>query len=80
MALISVTLALESLKQQCETVDADRARLARSLALRDTLIRDARDAKVPARTLGRITGLSRDRINTIAAGRSQAYQGGTEKS
>lgn len=66
MPLISVSLALDSLREAVTTVDTKREELERARAERDELIRDARDAKVPARTLGRITGLSREHINTIA--------------
>lgn len=70
--LISVSMALESLKEQVAAVDEDIVRLDRDRAVRDDLIRDAIEAKVRYQTVARITGLSRDRINTIV---NQAYKG-----
>lgn len=63
--LISVSMALESLKEVVGAVDEDIAKLARDRAVRDDLICDAIDAKVRYTTISRITGLSRDRLNTI---------------
>lgn len=74
MALISVTMALDSLRDQVDTVIAAKSTLEREMAYRDDLIRSARDAKVPERTLVRITGLSRDSIHRIANSPSKTYQ------
>lgn len=74
MALISVTMALESLKEQVGTVIEAKTTWERELAYRDDLIRSARDSHVPERTLVRITGLSRDSIHRIANSPSKTYQ------
>lgn len=74
MALISVTMALESLKEQVSTVKTAKETWERELAYRDDLIRSAREHKVPERTLVRITGLSRDSIHRIANSPSKTYQ------
>lgn len=65
MPLISVSLALAALQEQCTTVDEAQAVLARERAIRDNLIRDAIRSHVPAKRLIKSTGLSRDRIYTI---------------
>jgi hypothetical protein len=65
MPLISVSIALAALQDQCTAVDEAQAVLARERAIRDNLIRDAIDSHVPAKRLIKSTGLSRDRIYTI---------------
>ena len=74
MALISVTMALDSLTEQVDTVNEAKENLARQMAYRDDLIRSAREAKVPERTLVKLTGLSRDSIHRIANSPSKTYQ------
>ena len=66
MPLISVSLALVALQDQCEAVDQARQVLAREMAIRDNLIRDAANSSVPAKRLIKTTGLSRDRLYTIS--------------
>jgi hypothetical protein len=63
---ISVTMALDALEEQCEDTRAKRIAYEESLEVRDNMIRDARVAKVPERTLVARTGLSRDSIHRIA--------------
>jgi hypothetical protein len=65
MAPISVSLALEALREQCEAVREAEAVLARERAIRNNLIRDAMDQRVPAKRLIKTTNLSRDRLYTI---------------
>lgn len=62
---ISVTLALESLREQVEEAEEARQEHLRAMARRNNLIRDARDAGVASRILQQITRLSRDRIARI---------------
>jgi hypothetical protein len=64
--LISVTMALESLKEQVGALNAAEQAVERERAIRDNLIRDALQAKVSYKALVRITRLSRDRLYTIA--------------
>lgn len=64
---ISVTLALESLRDQVEETEEARQAYLRAVAKRNNMIRDARAGDVASRTLERIANLSRDRIARIAA-------------
>jgi len=66
MPVISVLLAMESLREQCEVVIDLDVQKSREMAIRDNLIREAREANVSYRQLVKITGLSRDRLYTIA--------------
>lgn len=66
MSRISVTMAMESLKDQVRATQEAKEEYARAIAIRDDLIRDCRAAKIPERTLVGITGLSRDSIHRIA--------------
>lgn len=65
MPLISVSLALAALQDQCVAVDEAQAVLGRERAIRDNLIRDAFNSSVPVKRLIKSTGLSRDRLYTI---------------
>lgn len=71
---ISVTMALESLKEQTVIAEEAKANYERQLALRDDLIRDCRLARIPVATIMRITKLSRDRIIKVAALGRRTYQ------
>lgn len=73
MALISVTMALDSLREQVTAVNEAKDALTREMAYRDDLIRSARESKVPERTLVKLTGLSRDSIHRIANSPSKTY-------
>lgn len=64
--LISVRMAIDSLKEQCVVVDEAVDSLARERGIRDNLIRGMFEAKVSAKEIVRITGLSRDRLHTIS--------------
>ncbi len=64
--LISVTMALDSLREQATVVSEAEENLTRQRAIRDNLIIDAHEANVPMRKLITLTGLSRDRLYTIA--------------
>lgn len=72
-ARISVTMALDSLREQSTATIEAREHYEQQLALRDDLIRDCRAARVPVATIMRITGLSRDRIIKIAAMGRKTY-------
>lgn len=63
---MSVRMALDALAEQCAVVDQAKAELERQMALRDHLIQEAREARIPWNMLRRITKLSRDRLTTIA--------------
>lgn len=64
---IAVSLALESLSEACEEVDRLALALSDARALRDDLIRDARnEAEVPYRKLIKITRLSQPQLYNIA--------------
>lgn len=65
--LISVTMALESIREQVEALDEAERTHARERAIRDNLIREAREAGVSYKQLIKLTGLSRDRLYTIAS-------------
>lgn len=65
MVSLSVSMALESLSDQMQVVKDAEHTLLKERALRDDLIRDARENDIPYRTLMRITGMSRDRLYTI---------------
>ncbi len=71
---VSVTMALDALREQAETVDEALANYKRQLAIRDDLIRDCREAKIPERALVKLTGLSRDSIHRIANSPRRTYQ------
>ena len=62
---ISVSLALESLSEAVSEVEEASTALRESRAVRDALIRDAYDSKVPVLHLVRVTGLSREAIYRI---------------
>lgn len=62
---LSVSMALESLREQCEIVNAAELRLTQERAKRNDLIRDARDNGIGYRAIMRLTGLSRDRLYTL---------------
>lgn len=65
--VISATLALAALEDQCKrTNDAYQAYLDEK-SIRDNLIRDSRSARIPYSTLIRRTKLSRDRLVKIAS-------------
>lgn len=64
---ISVTLALESLREQVDEAEEARQQYIRAIAKRNNLIRDAREGQVASRTIERIAHLSRDRIARITA-------------
>lgn len=64
---ISVTMALESLRDQVDETEARRQDYLRAVAKRNNMIRDAREAEVASRTIERIANLSRDRIARIAS-------------
>lgn len=71
---ISVTMALDSLREQVTATEQALDHYKRMMALRDDLIRDCRAAKVPEGTLVKITGLGRDSISRIAHSASKTYQ------
>lgn len=71
---ISVTMALDSLREQVTSAAEAKAHYEQQQAIRDDLIRDCRAAKVPFGTLMRITGLSKDRLIKIAHSGPKAYQ------
>lgn len=71
---ISVTMALDSLREQVTATEEAYAHYKRMLALRDDLIRDCRQARVPEAKLVSITGLGRDSISRIAHSAPKAYQ------
>lgn len=64
--LISVRMAVDSLTEQCTVVSNAQDILSRERGIRDNLIRGMFEARVPAKELVRITGLSRDRLYNIA--------------
>jgi len=59
-------MALDALREQCAIAAEAKRNYEQQLAIRDDLIRAARAAKIPESKLQSITGLSRDRISTIA--------------
>ena len=63
---ISVSMALDALEEQCDTVRTLKAQYDAELAKRDSMIRSARDNRVPEKTLVARCGLSRDSISRIA--------------
>jgi hypothetical protein len=65
MAQISVLLALEALREQCEALALAESVVERERAIRDNLIRDAREGGVSYRSIVALTNLSRDRLYTI---------------
>lgn len=66
MTVISVVMAMESLKEQADAVRTAKTKYEEQLAIRDQLIRDCREANVPEKKLMTITGLSRYSIHRIA--------------
>lgn len=71
---ISVTMALDSLREQVTATEQALTNYRTQIAIRDDLIRDCRAAKVPEATLTRITGLGRDSISRIAHSGPKTYQ------
>lgn len=69
---LSVSMALDALEEQCDKVRALRTEYEEQLALRDSMIRSARDNRVPERTLVGRCGLSRDSIHRIAHSKPKA--------
>ena len=63
---LSVSMALDALEEQCDTVRKLKAEYDEALAVRDSMIRSARDNRVPERTLVSRCSLSRDSIHRIA--------------
>lgn len=63
---ISVSLALDSLREAVAETDEAQTRLSIARGLRDDLIRDALDGGVTMVKLARVTGLSRERLYKIA--------------
>ena len=70
---ISVTMALDSLREQVDAVDEAKETYERLMAERDDLIRAAVDANVSRKQLIRITRLSRERLYAIANSPSKTY-------
>lgn len=64
---ISTTMALDAIEEAQRAVDEAKAHWEKCIEERDCLIRDARAAKVPEKTIMGRTGLSRDSIGRIAA-------------
>lgn len=64
---ISVTLALEELREQMQDTNRAECVYRQAMNERNRFIRDARLAGVRSRVLERITGLSRDRISRISS-------------
>lgn len=62
---ISVSLALQALQEASDEVYAAQLALDRARAVRDDLIRSARDSGIPLLRLARITKLSRERLYKI---------------
>ena len=71
---ISVSMALDALREQVTAAADAKANYEKQLAIRDDLIRDCRAAKIPEATLTRITHLSRDSISRIAHSAPKPYQ------
>ncbi len=67
MPLPSATMALDALREQCDTVRDLEAQLKAARALRDDLIRDCRAVRVPYPFLGKVTKLTRDRLADIVS-------------
>ena len=76
---VSVSLALQSLTDAVSDVDEASLALRESRGVRDDLIRDAYDNKVPVLHLVRVTGLSREAIYRIThKGRVQPEESGVQ--
>lgn len=69
---LSVSMALDALEEQCDKVRTLRTQYETELAIRDSMIRSARDNKVPERTLVARCALSRDSIHRIAHSKPKA--------
>lgn len=67
-ASLSMTMALDALKDSCDQVEIQKAKLAETMAFRNDLIKDAIDNGIKYRNLMRITKLSRERLSRIALG------------
>ncbi len=66
-AKISMTMAMDSLREQVAMTAEARDGYDRERAIRDDLIRDARAGGIPVAVIMRATGLSRDRVGKINA-------------
>lgn len=62
---LSVSMALDALHEQCKIMAQADEEAARQRIIRNDLIYDALDAKIPYTRLERITHLSRDRLFKI---------------
>jgi len=62
---LSVSMALDALGDQVVALSEAESVVEQERALRDDMIRDARESGIGYRTLTKITGLSRDRLYTI---------------
>jgi hypothetical protein len=62
---LSVSMALDALSEQVTALSEAEQTVATERAIRDDLIRDAREAGIGYSRLVKITGLSRDRLYTI---------------
>jgi hypothetical protein len=64
--VLSITLAMDSLRDQCELVDQHRAQLEAAIAERDRLISDALTNGISYRRISSVTGLSKQRLWRIS--------------
>jgi hypothetical protein len=62
---LSVTLAMDALRDACESLDLARVEVDRLTEERDRLIRDARGNGLGVARLVQVTGLSRERLYRI---------------
>lgn len=62
---ISVSLALDSLAEQCDALREAEHRVVIERQIRDNLIRDARASDIAYRRISRLTGLSRVTLGKI---------------
>ena len=63
---ISIMMALEQLREQAEAVRTAKRKWEEEMLIRDDLIRECREARIPEGKLMQLTGLSRDSIHRIA--------------
>lgn len=62
---LSVTLALDAIRDSCDALDRARIEVTRLTEERDRLIIDARTNGIGLARLSQVTGLSRDRLYSI---------------